>query len=72
MKKEGIKPIIGSEFYISPDSRFNKKDHYKQGDDTNYHLVLLAENNDGLQNLYKLSKLIIYYFLFWDTIFLYL
>lgn len=57
MKKEGIKPIIGSEFYISPDSRFNKKDHYKQGDDTNYHLVLLAENNEGLQNLYKLSTI---------------
>ena len=27
------------------------------GDDTNYHLVLLAENNEGLQNLYKLSTL---------------
>ncbi len=57
MKKHGLKPIIGSEFYISPDSRHNKKDHYKPGDDTNYHLVLLAENNEGLQNLYKLSTI---------------
>ena len=57
MKKKGIKPIIGSEFYISPGSRFDKKDHYKQGDDTNYHLVLLAENNEGLHNLYKLSTI---------------
>ena len=57
MKKYDIKPIIGSEFYIAPDSRHNKKDHYKVGDDTNYHLVLLAENNEGLQNLYKLSTL---------------
>ena len=57
MKKEGIKPILGSEFYISPGSRHDKKDFYKQGDDTNYHLVLLAENNTGLQNLYKLSTI---------------
>ena len=57
MKKYDIKPIIGSEFYIAPESRHHKKDHYKQGDDTNYHLVLLAENNEGLQNLYKLSSI---------------
>lgn len=56
-KKAGLKPIIGSEFYISPGSRFDKKDKYKQGDDSNYHLVLLAENNTGLQNLYKLSSI---------------
>ena len=57
LKGKGIKPIIGSEFYISPESRYHKKDHYKQGDDSNYHLVLLAENNIGLQNLYKLSTI---------------
>lgn len=57
MKKKGIKPIIGSEFYISPGSRYDKKDFYKQGEDTNYHLVLLAENNEGLQNMYKLSTI---------------
>ncbi len=57
MKKAGIKPVIGSEFYISPGSRFDKKDFYKPGDDTNYHLVLLAENNTGLNNLYHLSTI---------------
>lgn len=50
-KKEGIKPIIGSEIYIS------KGDHnLKSPDDKEYyHLILLAKDNDGLKNLFKIS-----------------
>ena len=47
--KEGIKPIIGCEFYICHD-RFNK-----QGKGDMAHIVLLAKNNDGYKNLLKLS-----------------
>src|SRR3989344_5264624 len=50
-KKAGIKPIIGCEMYIC-DNRFDKN---PSADNRNYfHLVLLAENNTGYQNLIKL------------------
>jgi DNA polymerase-3 subunit alpha len=48
--KQGIKPIIGCEVYVSPGSRFDKT----AKDDRYYHLILLAENNTGYQNLLKL------------------
>ncbi len=47
----GIKPILGCEVYVSLRSRFNKEARI---DDTQYHLVLLAENNRGYQNLMRL------------------
>ncbi|MGA1861989.1 DNA polymerase III subunit alpha [Deferribacter thermophilus] len=51
----GIKPIIGCEVYVAPDSRFNK--NYDKKEDKNYHLVLLAQTNTGLKNLqYLVSK----------------
>lgn len=50
--KAGIKPIIGCETYIAPDSRFNKKRTEKEG--TAFHLVLLARNLDGYRNLVTL------------------
>jgi DNA polymerase-3 subunit alpha len=53
-KKAGIKPVIGCEAYISPTSRFHKE--YSRGDTSNYHLILLAENNIGLQNLRTLMS----------------
>jgi DNA polymerase-3 subunit alpha len=46
-KKEGIKPIIGAEVYLSPGSRFEKNRK-------RYHLVLLAQNNEGYHNLIQL------------------
>ncbi|MDE6181678.1 MAG: DNA polymerase III subunit alpha, partial [Eubacteriales bacterium] len=50
----GIKPILGCEVYIASGSRFDKT--YSK-DNTYYHLVLLAENNEGYQNLIKLVSL---------------
>ncbi len=47
-KKENIKPIIGCEVYLTTDSRFRKQDR------KNYHLVLLAKNNKGYNNLIKI------------------
>lgn len=54
--KNGIKPIIGIEFYIAPDSRF-KKEKKAQGKESTYHLVLLAKNIEGYRNLIKLSSI---------------
>jgi len=52
-RKQGIKPIIGCEVYVAPGSRFDKE-AVGSGDDRYYHLVLLAENNQGYQNLMKI------------------
>jgi DNA polymerase-3 subunit alpha len=49
--REGIKPIIGVEFYLAPRSRF---DRTSSKGESNYHLLLLAENNEGYRNLMKL------------------
>ena len=53
-RKNGIKPIIGSEFYLAPDSRLSRT-----GGEKNiryHHLVLLARNEQGYRNLLKLSS----------------
>lgn len=53
-QKEGIKPIIGCEVYVAPRSRFDKEPNI----DNHYnHLILLAKNNQGYQNLSKLVSL---------------
>ena len=53
-QKRGIKPIIGCEVYVAPQSRFDRE----KTDGTKYfHLILLAENNDGYKNLVKLASL---------------
>ena len=59
-KKEGIKPIIGCEFYVTNDL-YNKTSRRGPGgedDESNpqYHLVLLAKDNEGFHNLIKLSS----------------
>lgn len=53
LKKEGIKTIIGLETYMAP-----RKNTLKESgiDGSNYHLVLLAENNKGYQNLLKIAS----------------
>lgn len=51
-KKQGIKPILGCEVYVAPGSR--KDMEAKSSENKYYHLVLLAENNIGYQNLMKI------------------
>lgn len=52
-KAAGIKPILGCEVYVAPGSRFDKE-AVGSGDDRYYHLVLLAENDEGYHNLMKI------------------
>ncbi|WP_313582328.1 DNA polymerase III subunit alpha [Lacrimispora sp.] len=51
-REAGIKPIIGCEVYVTSGSRFDRET--VGGEDRYYHLVLLAENNQGYQNLMKI------------------
>ena len=53
-KKAGIKPIIGCEVYVAPNSRFDKRANI---DDSPYHLVLLAKDNAGYKNLIKIVSM---------------
>jgi DNA polymerase-3 subunit alpha len=47
----GIKPIIGCEVYLAPNSRFSRS----ASDKNNYHLILLAKNQTGYRNLVQLN-----------------
>ncbi|WP_407314434.1 DNA polymerase III subunit alpha [Desulfosporosinus sp. SB140] len=53
-RKAGIKPIIGCEVYVAPHKRTDK---VPGKDDKNYHLVLLAENEEGYRNLIRLVSM---------------
>lgn len=55
-KEAGIKPILGCEIYVAPGSRFDREPG-GSGDDRYYHLVLLAENQQGYQNLMKIVSI---------------
>ena len=63
--KAGVKPIIGIEAYVAPESRFDKfRVKWADGGEDDVsgggaytHMTLLAENNFGLSNLFKLSSL---------------
>lgn len=63
--RAGVKPIIGIEAYVAPESRFDKhKVKWADGGDDDVsgggaytHMTLLAENNEGLGNLFRLSSL---------------
>ena len=64
-KSAGVKPIIGIEAYVAPESRFDKRrvkwaeggEDDVSGGGAYTHMTLLAENNQGLSNLFKLSSL---------------
>ena len=51
-REVGIKPVIGCEVYVAPNSRFDRET--VSGEDRYYHLILLAENNQGYENLMKI------------------
>ncbi|MED9965270.1 MAG: DNA polymerase III subunit alpha [Blautia sp.] len=51
-REAGINPILGCEVYVAPGSRFDKETG--TGESRYYHLVLLAENNQGYANLMKI------------------
>ena len=63
--KAGVKPIIGIEAYVAPESRFDKKRvQWAEGGEDDVsgggaytHMTILAENNQGLANLFRLSSL---------------
>ena len=63
--KVGVKPIIGIEAYIAPESRHEKKrvqwasggEDDVSGGGAYTHMTILAENNEGLGNLFRLSSL---------------
>ena len=65
MKSVGVKPIIGIEAYVAPESRFEKRrvkwadggEDDVSGGGAFTHMTILAENNEGLSNLYKLASL---------------
>jgi len=52
--KAGVKPIIGCEMYVAPQSRFVKSGGSDSGEHRAYHLVLLAQNRKGYHNLCQL------------------
>lgn len=51
-RAEGIHPVLGCEVYVAPNSRFDRE--LTGGEDRYYHLILLAENNQGYANLMKI------------------
>jgi DNA polymerase III subunit alpha len=57
-EKHGIQPILGCEMYISPTDRFDRRDRKKRDDGTSVynHLVVVAKDQDGFQNLSRLSE----------------
>jgi DNA polymerase-3 subunit alpha len=51
--KAGMKPIIGCEVYVAPNSRFDRG-NASDVDEASFHLILLARNNNGYRNLVSL------------------
>jgi DNA polymerase-3 subunit alpha len=65
-RKQGVKPVLGTEAYMAHDSRFERPARRGRVDDTGgdaeggrklyYHLTLLAETNEGYKNLIQLAS----------------
>jgi DNA polymerase-3 subunit alpha len=56
-KKEGIKPILGMEAYMAPGDRRERSTPGGNAGEAAYHLLLLAENQEGYKNLMKLGSI---------------
>jgi DNA polymerase-3 subunit alpha len=56
MKAQGVKPIIGCETYITRGSRRDRAGAAAPGEKANFHLILLAKNLEGYQNLVRLTS----------------
>jgi DNA polymerase-3 subunit alpha len=56
-KEEGIKPILGVEAYISPTDRFDKASKTDKSIQAYNHIILLAKNKKGLENINTLQEL---------------
>lgn len=54
-KAQGINPVLGCEIYVAPNSRLDRETTH--GEDRYYHMVLLAENNVGYENLIKIVSI---------------
>src|SRR5205085_10927633 len=55
-REAGIKPILGVEAYVTPPGKPRQDRTYSGGGEGGYHLVLLAENNRGWENLLYLCS----------------
>lgn len=56
MKEAGVRPIIGYEAFVTAGSRFDRDSAVRAGERPYYHLVLLAKDLEGYQNLVYLSS----------------
>jgi DNA polymerase-3 subunit alpha len=56
-REEGIKPILGVEAYISPTDRFDKSSKTDKSIQAYNHIILLAKNKKGLENINTLQEL---------------
>ena len=56
-KEQGIKPILGVEAYISPTDRFDRSSKTDKSIQAYNHIILLAKNKKGLQNINTLQEL---------------
>lgn len=56
MKSQGVKPIIGCEVYIARGSRKDRAGSASPGEKANFHLILLAKDLEGYQNLVRLTS----------------